>query len=104
MDGGHGRPRHRPAPDPYGSTISTDPASPVRTASPADQAARIERPFRVGNMQPTDQPTDQSVDVASLIADPYGTYAVLREAGPVHRFTGPDGRPAWLVTRYDECV
>ncbi|WKU47990.1 cytochrome P450 [Streptomyces sp. VNUA116] len=41
-------------------------------------------------------------DVSALINDPYGTYARLREAGPVHRFTGPDGRPAWLVTRYED--
>ncbi|MEU3876146.1 MULTISPECIES: cytochrome P450 [Streptomyces] len=47
-------------------------------------------------------PTVQSVDVAALLADPYGTYAALREAAPVHRMTGPDGRPAWLVTRYDD--
>ncbi|MEU5429877.1 cytochrome P450 [Streptomyces olivoreticuli] len=41
-------------------------------------------------------------DVTALTTDPYGTYARLREAGPVHRITGPDGRPAWLVTRYDD--
>ncbi|MFE0045542.1 cytochrome P450 family protein [Streptomyces albireticuli] len=41
-------------------------------------------------------------DFATLVSDPYGTYARLREAGPVHRFTGPDGRPAWLVTRYED--
>ncbi|RKN65384.1 cytochrome P450 [Streptomyces klenkii] len=41
-------------------------------------------------------------DVSALINDPYGTYARLREAGPVHRITGPDGRPAWLVTRYED--
>ncbi|MFI1179042.1 cytochrome P450 [Streptomyces sp. NPDC020799] len=43
-----------------------------------------------------------SFDVNSLTTDPYGTYAKLREAGPVHRITGSDGRPAWLVTRYDD--
>ncbi|GAA0493841.1 cytochrome P450 [Streptomyces sp. NPDC046215] len=42
------------------------------------------------------------LDVTALITDPYGTYARLREAAPVHRITGPDGRPAWLVTRYDD--
>ncbi|MBT2387081.1 cytochrome P450 [Streptomyces sp. ISL-11] len=42
------------------------------------------------------------IDVTALLTDPYGTYARLREAGPVHRFTGPDGKPAWLVTRYDD--
>ncbi|HET6293419.1 MAG TPA: cytochrome P450 [Kribbella sp.] len=34
--------------------------------------------------------------------DPYADYAGLREAGPVHRIEGPDGSPAWLVTRYDD--
>lgn len=35
-----------------------------------------------------------------LMTDPYGTYARLRETAPVRRITGPDGNPAWLVTRY----
>ena len=34
--------------------------------------------------------------------DPYPAYAKLREAGPVHRVTGPEGRPVWLLTRYPE--
>ncbi|MFD5815909.1 cytochrome P450 [Streptomyces sp. NPDC127038] len=42
------------------------------------------------------------VDPAELAADPYAVYARLREAGPVHRVTGTDGLPAWLVTRYDD--
>jgi cytochrome P450 len=42
------------------------------------------------------------VGAAELIADPYAAYARLREAGPVHRITGTDGLPAWLVTRYDD--
>ncbi|MGF1425367.1 cytochrome P450 family protein [Kitasatospora sp. LaBMicrA B282] len=37
---------------------------------------------------------------ALLLADPYAGYAALRQAGPVHRITGPDGLPVWLVTRY----
>ncbi|MFF3371593.1 cytochrome P450 [Streptomyces sp. NPDC002680] len=41
-------------------------------------------------------------DPAELIAHPYEVYARLREAGPVHRVTGTDGLPAWLVTRYDD--
>ncbi|MGW1718350.1 cytochrome P450 family protein [Streptomyces sp. NPDC002156] len=41
-------------------------------------------------------------DPAELIAHPYEVYARLREAGPVHRITGTDGLPAWLVTRYDD--
>ncbi|MFJ9347644.1 cytochrome P450 [Streptomyces sp. NPDC101237] len=43
-----------------------------------------------------------AVDPAELFADPYAVYARLREAGPVHRFAGTDGLPAWLVTRYDD--
>ncbi|WP_212909786.1 cytochrome P450 [Streptomyces sp. TS71-3] len=39
---------------------------------------------------------------AELIADPHGVYARLREAAPVHRIAGTDGRPAWLVTRYQD--
>ncbi|MXM64366.1 cytochrome P450 [Streptomyces sp. HUCO-GS316] len=42
------------------------------------------------------------VDPAELIADPYAVYARLREAGPVHRISGTDGLPAWLVMRYDD--
>lgn len=37
-----------------------------------------------------------------LIDDPYATYARLRDTAPVHRVAGPDGSPAWLVTRYDD--
>ncbi|MCZ4121895.1 cytochrome P450 family protein [Streptomyces sp. H39-S7] len=39
-------------------------------------------------------------DPAELIDDPHTVYARLREAGPVHRITGTDGLPAWLITRY----
>ncbi len=35
-------------------------------------------------------------------ADPYATYARLREAGPAHRITARDGLYGWLVTRYDD--
>ncbi|MDJ0345707.1 cytochrome P450 [Streptomyces sp. H10-C2] len=42
----------------------------------------------------------QPFDPAELIDDPHTVYARLREAGPVHRITGTDGLPAWLVTRY----
>ncbi|MEU0277431.1 MULTISPECIES: cytochrome P450 [unclassified Streptomyces] len=37
-----------------------------------------------------------------LLADPYEVYARLRETAPVQRIVGPDGRPAWLVTRYED--
>ncbi|WP_189134120.1 cytochrome P450 family protein [Wenjunlia tyrosinilytica] len=43
-----------------------------------------------------------TVDDARLLADPYAVYAELREQAPVQRITGPDGAPAWLVTRYDD--
>ncbi|WP_043267933.1 cytochrome P450 [Streptomyces sp. CT34] len=45
---------------------------------------------------------DAPIDVTPLLDDPYAGYAALREAGPVHRITAADGRPAWLVTRYDD--
>ncbi|MEX2974544.1 cytochrome P450 [Streptomyces sp. C184] len=45
---------------------------------------------------------DAPIDVTPLLDDPYAAYAALREAGPVHRITGADGSPAWLVTRYDD--
>ena len=38
-----------------------------------------------------------------FVADPYATYAALREKGPVHRVTLPGGIGAWLVTDYAEC-
>ncbi|MFI1100276.1 cytochrome P450 [Streptomyces melanogenes] len=39
-------------------------------------------------------------DLSALVADPHAAYAHLRETGPVHRITGPDGLPVWIVTRY----
>ncbi|OIJ68341.1 cytochrome P450 family protein [Streptomyces mangrovisoli] len=42
------------------------------------------------------------VDHAVLAADPYAVYVQFREAGPVHKITGTDGLPAWLVTGYDD--
>ncbi|MFD5367374.1 cytochrome P450 [Streptomyces sp. NPDC127103] len=39
-------------------------------------------------------------DLSTLVSDPHTTYARLREAGPAHRITGPDGMPVWVVTRY----
>ncbi|WP_227025761.1 cytochrome P450 family protein [Streptomyces fodineus] len=36
------------------------------------------------------------------MTDPYRTYARLREAGPVHHTTTPDGAPVWVVTRYED--
>lgn len=40
----------------------------------------------------------------SLRADPYPTYARLREEEPVAQVTLPDGRAAWLLTRYDDVM
>ncbi|MFF4395663.1 cytochrome P450 [Streptomyces sp. NPDC001480] len=37
-----------------------------------------------------------------LIDQPYDVYRRLREEAPVHRIAGPDGTPAWLVTRYED--
>ncbi|MCZ4512903.1 cytochrome P450 [Streptomyces sp. ActVer] len=37
-----------------------------------------------------------------LLTHPYAVYDRLRDTAPVHRVTGPDGSPAWLVTRYDD--
>ncbi|MCI2420265.1 cytochrome P450 [Saccharopolyspora sp. K220] len=37
---------------------------------------------------------------SAFITAPRATYARLREQGPVHRATAPDGTSIWLVTRY----
>ncbi|MEW2156635.1 cytochrome P450 [Streptomyces sp. NPDC007189] len=37
-----------------------------------------------------------------LITHPYDVYRRLRDTAPVQRITGPDGTPAWLVTRYED--
>lgn len=50
----------------------------------------------------SDSASGAAVDTAALIDDLYPALAALREAGPVHRIAGTDGRPAWLVTRYDD--
>ncbi|MGX1909168.1 cytochrome P450 family protein [Streptomyces phaeochromogenes] len=46
--------------------------------------------------------TDQDLLADDLLTDPYAVYDRLRDTAPVHRVTGPDGSPAWLVTRYDD--
>lgn len=51
---------------------------------------------------PNSAETADAADTAALIEDLYPALAALREAGPVHRIAGTDGRPAWLVTRYDD--
>jgi cytochrome P450 len=42
------------------------------------------------------------VQPTEAVEDLYAFHARLREEGPVHRITGTDGLPAWLVTRYDD--
>ncbi|WP_225096546.1 cytochrome P450 [Streptomyces sp. CoH27] len=37
-----------------------------------------------------------------LIHHPYDVYRRLRDTAPVQRIAGPDGTPAWLVTRYED--
>ena len=37
-----------------------------------------------------------------LLDHPYDVYRRLRDTAPVHRIAGSDGKPAWLVTRYDD--
>src|SRR5215510_140981 len=46
----------------------------------------------------------KKVDISSsrFKADPYPFYARLRARAPVYPVTLPDGRTAWLVTRYDD--
>ncbi|WP_409237595.1 cytochrome P450 family protein [Streptomyces sp. PA5.6] len=54
-------------------------------------------------MATSTQDRDQHQDPAhGIVDDPYATYARLRDTAPVHRTVGTDGRPAWLVTRYDD--
>ena len=49
---------------------------------------------------------DLNVNIAAseFKADPFPHYRRLREVAPVHRVKLPDGKPAWLVTRYDDVV
>ncbi|QQM44051.1 cytochrome P450 family protein [Streptomyces liliifuscus] len=46
--------------------------------------------------------TDQDLPTDGLLTHPYAVYDRLRDSAPVHRITGPDGSPAWLVTRYGD--
>lgn len=38
----------------------------------------------------------------TLVVDPHGTYARLREQAPVHRFALPNGDTVWIVTGYEQ--
>lgn len=53
-------------------------------------------------MSESNPPSSPVVAPENLHQDPYAVYGRLREQGPVHRITGTDGLPAWLVTRYDD--
>lgn len=48
------------------------------------------------------QTTQLDLSDPALRANPFPAYARLRETEPVARVTLPDGRQAWLVTRYDD--
>jgi cytochrome P450 len=58
------------------------------------------------NAPANDQANDQANDLPDPpglpTSDPYALYERLRETAPVQRITGPDGQPAWIVTRYDD--
>jgi cytochrome P450 len=49
---------------------------------------------------------DLNVNIAAseFKADPFPYYRRLREVSPVHRVKLPEGKMAWLVTRYDDVV
>lgn len=73
------------------------------TRPSAQGARRVRHPvcLAVAMSNPT-SPSKPVVDPGELFQDPYAVYGRLREEGPVHRITGTDGLPAWLVTRYDD--
>ena len=52
------------------------------------------------------RPGPGEVNLASpaFKANPYPYYARLRAEAPVHSLRLPDGRTAWLITRYDDAV
>ena len=46
--------------------------------------------------------TDYDLFSPAFKADPFPTFAALREQAPVYAHTAPDGRTIWYVTRYDD--
>ncbi len=48
------------------------------------------------------QPPKVDLFSPAFKANPYSTYAELRETAPIHRVTLPNGQGLWLVTRYDD--
>ncbi|MET9481258.1 cytochrome P450 [Streptomyces sp. NPDC006638] len=79
-----------PSPAPDVPDVPGAPAAPGASATPEAPA-------------PPPAPTTPPADLTGeLLADPYDVYARLRETAPVRRITGPDGMPAWIVTRYDD--
>jgi cytochrome P450 len=54
------------------------------------------------NAPANDQANDLPDPPGLPTSDPYALYERLRETAPVQRITGPDGQPAWIVTRYDD--
>ncbi len=60
--------------------------------TPARSGVRDLTPRRLMRMELAD----------GLIHHPYDVYRRLRDTAPVQRIAGPDGTPAWLVTRYED--
>lgn len=63
--------------------------------SPRASPSPAARDLRAAGLTPMD-PAD------GLLDHPYDVYRRLRDTAPVHRIAGPDGTPAWIVTRYDD--
>ena len=51
---------------------------------------------------PDRQVTDYDLFSRTFKADPFPTYAAMREADPVYAHAAPDGRIIWYVTRYED--
>jgi cytochrome P450 len=49
-------------------------------------------------------PTAVDITSAAFKTNPYPFYAWLRDEAPIYRVSLPDGRPAWLITRYDDVL